>query len=382
MAGRWSRGSTTRNSSPPTRTTSAPITYWVISTLGDERAHNLLGNQYFGQQEYGPAIAAYEKSIDINPEFSQPYNQLGYSYRFSGKYEKAREAFEQYIEVLPDDPNPHDSYAELLMKMGEFESSVEHYQKALSINPKFIPSYIGIATDYNYMGKHEKARETLETMYEKADNNGQRRQALFATAVSYVDEGETDRALEILSKRYDLAEEGNDEAALAADLNQIGNILLEADQPEKALSKFEKSTTLIRESNRSSDQKENAERQYLINGARVALRQNDLATAKSKLQEHREQIAAIENHPQAGISHRVAAMIALEEGDYETALAEIEQTSQLNPYNVYRKAMVYEAEGDTEKAAALYRKAAEFNALNNLNYAFIRAKAAERAKAT
>ena len=75
-------------------------------------------------------------------------------------------------------------------------------------------------------------------------------------------------------------------------------------------------------------------------------------------------------------------MIALEEGDYETALAEIEQTSQLNPYNVYRKAMVYEAEGDTEKAAALYRKAAEFNALNNLNYAFIRAKAAERAKAT
>ena len=109
-------------------------------------------------------------------------------------------------------------------------------------------------------------------------------------------------------------------------------------------------------------QKENAERQYVINGARVALRQNDLATAKSKLQEHRTQIAAIENHPQAGVSHQVAAMIALEEGDYETALAELEQTSQLNPYNVYREAMVYEAKGDTEKAKELFRKTAEFNA--------------------
>ncbi len=191
-----------------------------------------------------------------------------------------------------------------------------------------------------------------------------------------------DQALEILSERYKLAQKGDDDDALAADLNQIGNILLEAGQPDEALAKFENSVTLIRESNRSKDQKANAERQHVINVARVALRQNDLATAKSKLQEHREQIAAIENHPQAGISHQVAAMIALEEGDYETALAEIEETSQLNPYNVYRKAMVYDAKGNTEKASSLYRKAAEFNALNNLNYAFIRAKAVERANAT
>ena len=110
-------------------------------------------------------------------------------------------------------------------------------------------------------------------------------------------------------------------------MNQIGNILLEADQPEKARAKFDKSIALIRESNRSEDQKENAERQYVINVARVALGQNDLPTAKSNLQDHREQIAAIENHPQAGVSHQVGAMIALEEGDYETALAELEETT-------------------------------------------------------
>ena len=49
---------------------------------GDERAHNLLGNHFFGQQEYATAIAGYEKAIAIAPEFSPPYNQLGYAHRF------------------------------------------------------------------------------------------------------------------------------------------------------------------------------------------------------------------------------------------------------------------------------------------------------------
>ena len=41
----------------------------VAAYPNDERARNLLGTQYFGQQEYTLAIAAYEKAIDVNPKF-------------------------------------------------------------------------------------------------------------------------------------------------------------------------------------------------------------------------------------------------------------------------------------------------------------------------
>lgn len=34
----------------------------------DERAHNLLGNHYFAQQEYAKANAAYQKAIAIDPD--------------------------------------------------------------------------------------------------------------------------------------------------------------------------------------------------------------------------------------------------------------------------------------------------------------------------
>jgi tetratricopeptide (TPR) repeat protein len=268
------------------------------------------------------------------------------------------------------------------MKMGEFESSIEHYNKALSINAKFIPSYIGIATNLNYLEKHEEARETLEKMYEEAANDGQRRQALFAKAVSFVDEGKTDQALETLAERYALAEKNDDTAAMAGDLNNIGNVLLEAGRPDEALAKFEKSIALTRESDRSKEAKENAERFFLFNSARAALIQNDVATAKAKAEEHRARVEAIKNLPQIRLSHQLAGLIALKEKEYDAAIAELEQANQLNPYNLYSMALANEEKGDLARAKELYRTTAEFNALNNLNYAFIRVKATQRANAT
>src|SRR5882672_5838890 len=119
----------------------------------DERGFNLLGNFYFGQQDYPAAVDAFKKATAINPTFSQPYNQLGYAYRFMEKYPEAEEAFRRYIQLIPNDPNPYDSYAELLMKTGRFEESIKNYEKALSVDPNFIASYIGIGNDYVFMGK-------------------------------------------------------------------------------------------------------------------------------------------------------------------------------------------------------------------------------------
>jgi tetratricopeptide (TPR) repeat protein len=76
---------------------------------GDERAVTLLGNVYFGRQNYPTAIQYLSRATDIAPDFTQPYNQLGYAYRFEGKYPEAEKTFKKYIELLPGDPNPYDS---------------------------------------------------------------------------------------------------------------------------------------------------------------------------------------------------------------------------------------------------------------------------------
>jgi len=93
----------------------------------DERAHYLLGNYFYGKQEYQAAIKEYHKAIVINSDFAPLYNQLGYAHRFLGEYGQAKTAFKKYLQLIPDDPNPLDSYAELLLKIGKFKPSIEYY---------------------------------------------------------------------------------------------------------------------------------------------------------------------------------------------------------------------------------------------------------------
>jgi tetratricopeptide (TPR) repeat protein len=270
----------------------------------DERAHNLLGNYYFGQQQWAQAIEEYKKSTAIAPNFSQPYNQLGYAHRSLENYAEAEKAFKKYIELIPNDPNPHDSYAELLQKMGRFEESIIHCRNALSHNPNFVASHIGIATDLYLLGKHQEARAQLQKLYEMARNDGERRAALFAMTVSYVDEGNMDNAMKEMEKQYALAEKINDAANMSGDLGTMGNILFESGKYDDAM--------------------------------------------------------------------------ALEEKNYDQAVAHFQQANQQNPYTFYRLAMAHEAKGDMAKAKAAYKKAADFNALNNLNYAFMRNKAKQK----
>jgi tetratricopeptide (TPR) repeat protein len=347
----------------------------VAAYPDDERAHNLLGNHYFGQQEYELAIKEYTEATKINPEFSQPYNQLGYAHRFLVNYSEAEKAFKKYIELIPDDPNPYDSYAELLMKMGKYDKSIEHYQKALTSDPHFVASHVGIATNLNFKGNYQDARKQLQKLYDMARNSGERRAAHFATAISYVDQGEMDKALTELKKQYALAEEINDASAMAGDLVAMGNILFENGKLDEALTKFSDAVKIIEESNLSEEVKDNTRRGYLFNAGRIAMKKKDFAEAKAKSAEYSRQVQAINNPFQIRLSHELAGMIALEEKNYDKALKELRQANQQNPSNLYRMALAYEGKGEKDKARELCTAAANFNALNNLNYAFMRKRA-------
>ena len=346
----------------------------------DERAHNLLAGNYFGQQEYGKAIEEYSKAAEIAPGFSQPHNQLGYAYRFIGNFEEAEKAFKKYIELIPNDPNPYDSYAELLMKMGKYEESIKEYRKALEQNPNFVASFVGIANNLNYMEKHEEARHELQKLYDMARNDGERRAALFAMAVSYVDEGNMEAALQQQQKQYAIAEAIKDASAMAADLIVMGNILLEMGKLDEAQVKYQQAVQTIEASDRTEEIKENTRRFYHYNAAHIACLKGDFELAKNEATEFQTKVTDVNNPLQIKQSHELMGIICLAEEDFEGAMTEFAQANQLNPYNIYRQALVYKGKGDMEKAKEFCEKAAKSNALNNMNQAFIRHKAKEMIK--
>lgn len=351
----------------------------VAAYPNDERAHFTIGGYYFGQQDYPKAIEHYKKATELNPKYSTAFNILGYAYRQNVDYANAEQAFKKYIELIPNDPNPYDSYGELLLKMGRFDDSIAQYRKALSIDSNFVNSHFAMAADLLYMGKPDEATAELQKMTDKARNDGERRTALFAQTVVDVDSGKLDKALADVDKQYALGEKINDVAAMTGDLQTKGAILLEMGKYTEAKEQFERLLKMTEGSNLSQEIKGNTKRFHHYNLATVALGMKDNATAKAEAEEFRKGAEASKNSAQVRQSHQLLGMIALAEKDYDKTIAELQQTGQQNPQNFYRLCQAYQGKGDNAKAKEFCTKAAGFNSLPALNYAFIRTKAQKMA---
>ncbi len=340
----------------------------------DERAHNLLGNIYFGRQEYEKAVQHYDKAILIAPSFSAPYNQAGYAYRFLEKYDEAETLFRKYTELIPDDPNPYDSYAELLMKVGRFDESIKNYEKALSIDRNFVASYIGIGNDHLAMGQPAKARISFTTLASVARNTGERRLAHFWMAASYVHEGATTKAIEELTKQYDLAKGEGDGGAMAGDLVQMGDVLLEAGHRDQALAKYADAVATMENAAVPVEAKEAARRNNLYKQGLVAVAAKDLSTAKARHAKYVKLVAVRKVPFEIRQQHELAGAIALAENANGTAVQELTLANQQDPNVLYLMALAYRGAGDAKQARAFAEKAAHFNGLS-FNYAYVRTKA-------
>lgn len=346
----------------------------VAAYPNDERANFALGGYYFGQQDFPQAIQYYKKATELAPTFSSAFNLLGYAYRQNVDYANAEAAFKKYIELIPNDPNPYDSYAELLLKMGKFDDSITQYRKALSIDQNFINAHQGIGMALLYKGNAAEAAAEIQKITGKARSDAERRTALFALTVVDADSGKWDKALEDVDKQYALGEKTNDVPGMTGDLQLKGNILLEMGKYDEAKALYERGLKMTAESSLSQEIKDNAQLFQHYNLGRVALGKKDLATAKSEAEAFSK---GAKNPAQMRQAHQLLGLIAIEEKDYDKAVSELQQANQQNPYDLYRLCLAYQGKGDASHAKESCQKAANFNSLPAINYAFVRAKAAK-----
>ena len=349
----------------------------VAAYPNDERAHFNLGGYYFGQQDFKQAITHYKRATELAPDYSTAFNILGYAYRQDEAYSDAENAFKKYVELIPNDPNPYDSYAELLLKMGRFDEAITQYNKALAIDSNFINSHFGIAAALTYEGKPAEAQAELQKMMQKARTDAERRTALFGQTVVAIDSGKFDQALAEADKQYAIAQKSNDTQGMNGDLQLKANILMEMGKYDAAKQAFEQALKTTMDSSLSQQVKDNATRFSHYNFARVAIAKKDLATAKTETDTFRKGAEAAKNANQLKQAHELAGRIALEEKNYDAAITEFGQANQQNPDVLYLLAQTYRGKGDAGNAKTFFTKAAKFNSLPQLNYAFVRNKAAK-----
>ncbi|MBN2367228.1 MAG: tetratricopeptide repeat protein [Calditrichaeota bacterium] len=340
----------------------------------DEQAYYLLGNSYFSQHDYNLALGEYRRATEINANFAPVYNQLGYAHKYLGNYQEAEEAFKQYIKLISDDPNPHDSYAELQMKMGKFQKSISLYEKALKIEPEFFNSYIGIATNLNFLGRHKEARQVLKKALEIPHSKERRYYLYYALSVSFVDEGKFDSAKAVLKNTS-----GKDfsNLHLLDFVTLTGVINEELGEVEKAENNYKQASEILTEVNLPEDIKNRIKQNLLYHKASLFLRTNDIAEAKKITREFGEKADSTQNRHQLWLYHELLGRIAMKENNFTEALGEFRRSNLENPYNLFRMAQAYYAMGDISKAREFLEKTIHHNTFNSLEYALVRHRAEE-----
>jgi tetratricopeptide (TPR) repeat protein len=342
---------------------------------GDARAQTLLGFVYSNLQQFDKSVATGTKATEVDPKYAPAYNLLGYAYMPQGKYAEAETAFKKYIELVPGDPNPYDSYAELLMKTGRFDESIGQYRKALSIDSHFNTAHVGIAGNLMYQGKHDAAAAETQKLREAARDDGDRRLAMQTRAIVYVDQGRTTQAMREMEQLYSMDARLGDTVAMNNEAVQMGDILLEAGQPDKAARQYQRALALVEKSSLSAEIKELTRLADQYNLARVALAKGDVAGAKTHAEQYRTGVEPTQDVGRIRTAHELAGMIALREQDYDGAVTHLDQADQQDPYVLYTLATAYRKKGDAGKAKELAKQAAGTNSLPTLRYAFVRSKA-------
>jgi tetratricopeptide (TPR) repeat protein len=116
-----------------------------------------LANAKAELEQYEDAIADYDKSIEINPNFTEAYINRGNARGSLGLWDLALEDFNTALSLSPDDHRIYNNRANIFRRLEQFEAALQDSNKAIEIKPDFADSYFTRGSVKFAMQKHLEA---------------------------------------------------------------------------------------------------------------------------------------------------------------------------------------------------------------------------------
>jgi len=340
----------------------------------DKRVQLSAAGYFYGITDYTTALSHYRRSTELDKKFAPAFNMLGYCYSAMNNYTEAEKAFKNYIKLTAKTPNGYDSYGELLLKMGRYEESMVQYKKALDLNPSFSYSLVGMGNNYIFKGDYESARKYYQLLYDKASMINEKFDAIYWKAVSYVHEGNSEKALETLNEYRALGKNENLTPRIIGSYQSQGFIHVETGNPSEGLKCIETASDLIQESNLSEATKAN----YNLNSMGMhiyALTANgELDNAKQEYEKCMQVVEKRKNPGEVMGFNGLLAYYEIMKGDYDKAIDLFTKADREDPFNWYYNAVAFSKKGDNQSATKLYEKITNCN-INSMELALVRKKA-------
>ncbi|MCD6380344.1 protein kinase [bacterium] len=104
----------------------------------------------FGAEKYGEVIQDLDRMIEINPELPEGYNNRGLVRTSSREYQSAIDDFGKAIEIKPDMAEAFNNRGLAYNALGYFDRAVEEYSMAIKHKTDFVDAYWNRAKLYQH----------------------------------------------------------------------------------------------------------------------------------------------------------------------------------------------------------------------------------------
>ena len=109
------------------------------------------------------ALEAFNKAIELKPDYADAWYNKGVALAALGFHEKALEAYEKAIEINPDDDGAWYNIGVALEALGFYEKAIEAYDKVIKINPDDAEAWYSLGVAYSNLNRLDKALSLFNT---------------------------------------------------------------------------------------------------------------------------------------------------------------------------------------------------------------------------
>ncbi len=248
--------------------------------------------------------------------------------------------------------------AQQLMREGKPEAALAVYRQTLQTSPNSVPANIGAGGVLDLMGRGDEARKYFVKAIEAADTPEGKARARRAMAMSYAFEGNCGKTIEYEQQVFDFYASKNNFFQQGEIADEAARVCLDSGDLDAA-NKWYKTghDTGLEERDIKPVRRDLWDFRWEHAQARIAARRGERAEAQKHVAAAKAVLDKGAIPEQVQFFPYLKGYVAFYAGDYKSALEELKQANQNDPFIQCMVGQTYEKLGDKDRAADCYRKA-------------------------
>ena len=252
-----------------------------------------------------------------------------------------------------------------LMRDGKSEEALALYRQTLQTSPNSVPANIAAGSVLDLLGKGEEARKYFTKAIDVADTPEGKASANRAMAMSYAFEGNCKKTIEYEQQVVDFYGGANNFFQQGEIANEAARVCIDSGDLDAAYKWYQIGhDTGLKEPDITPARKDLWTFRWEHAQARVAARHGDQAEAQKHIAAAKAILDKGTIPEQAPFFPYLKGYVAFYAGDYKTALEQLQQANENDPFIQCMMGQTYEKLGDKDRALEYYRKASKATSHN------------------